>query len=127
VTFSSGRPSTVNHWYCAPYDWDYFDPSSGVIIGNVADEELGSAVLIGRRNDYAAIKTSYPERSGSGGYKHAFLSRGKVLAQTDRLYVRDADRKWKPFGSDFIVLAKSANDRYWLICDKGQRAWKVTF
>lgn len=49
------------------------------------------------------------------------------MAQTDQLYVRDSDHKWKPFGSEFVVLAKSANGKYWLILDQYEQAWKVTF
>jgi hypothetical protein len=126
-SFSGGKPSLIKTWHCAAGAWDDYDAKTGLLIGNRSDESLGSAVFIGRRNSYAAIKTVYPEKTDSSGYRHAFLARGKVFAQTDQLYVRDADRKWKPFGSGFKLLALSSNDEYWLVLDKNAQAWKVTF
>lgn len=125
--FSGGKVSLLKTWSCAPGSWDDYDAKTGLLIANRSDEKLGSAVFIGRRNSYSAIRTRYPEQTDPSGYRHAFLSRGKVFAQTDRLYVRDADRKWKPFGSGFKLLASSSNDKYWLILDQNMRAWKVSF
>ncbi len=121
VRFSGERPTTRRLGICAPGGFSDFDPRSKLLLA-----QGPSNVIIGRLGSQTAIKAAQPERPEGVGL-NAFLWHGKVMAQTDRLYVRDSDRKWKPFGSEFVVLAKSANEKYWLILDPFGSAWKVTF
>lgn len=125
VTLSDGRIQRRNIGFVSGHSFDDYDPKTGLMVGTAGYETYGGVAVIARRSNYSSIKTPLPP--GPDSQKTVFLSRTKVFAQTDRLYVRDSDHKWKPFGSEFVVLAKSANGKYWLILDQNEQAWKVTF
>jgi hypothetical protein len=121
VRFANGAARTKRLGVCGPGNYSDFDRTTKTLIAQ------GTGYLfLTRIGSYSALKISLPDKV-EGFTRNAFLWQGKVFAQTDRLYVRDSDRKWKPFGSEFRLLAKSANGKYWLILDPYEKAWKVTF
>lgn len=101
----------------APIFFDSYDPGARRFVREANADNM----LIGLLGSTSTKTVKVP-----AGTK-LFQSRGKVFAQRNRVHELTRGDTWKEFGSEFNVLAKSANGTYWLIEDSSGRGWKVRF
>lgn len=99
---------------------EVFDPVNKVMVGarieGVRVEKLGGKTKI----------VEPPPRGKRATAPEFFFHRGRLFAACDRVYEL-VGTEWKPFGRGFVILAKSSNDKYWLVAAEDKSVWKVTF
>lgn len=98
---------------------DAFDPATKVMVGFAADG-IRIAKLGG------SVKTVEHPRGKRSDIPELFFHRGRLFAACDPVYEL-VGSEWKPFGNVFRILAKSSNDKYWLVGTEDKLVWKVTF
>lgn len=77
----------------------------------------------------ASSRTSFelPGKPKAGYVREAFFFKGVVYATADKVYKLTPGGEWREFGSGYRLLAKSANDRWWIVVDSLGRIWQAKF